>query len=36
MEPLAFDILEATRQKMSDLGRDTRPLNYEKYKAMIS
>ena len=36
MEPLAFDILEATRQKMSVLGRDTRPLNYEKYKAMIS
>lgn len=24
MVPLAFDILEATRQKMTDLGRDTR------------
>lgn len=35
MVPLAFDILEATRQKMADLGRDTRGLDYEKYKRML-
>ncbi|MCR4822578.1 MAG: hypothetical protein K5873_06865 [Treponema sp.] len=35
MVPLAFDILEASRQKMADLGRDTRGLDYEKYKRML-
>ena len=35
MVPLAFDMLEATIQKMADLGRDTRGLEYEKYKRML-
>ena len=34
-EPLAFEILEATRVKYGDLGRETAPLNYEKYRRML-
>ena len=34
-EPLAFEILEATREKYGDLGRETAPLNYEKYRRML-
>jgi len=36
MEPLAFEILEATKKKMELLGRDTRCLNYEHYKDLIN
>lgn len=35
-EPLAFEILEETRKKFSDLGKDTKQLNYEKYKKMLA
>ena len=34
-EPLAFEILEETRKKFADLGRDTSTLDYEKYKRML-
>lgn len=33
---LAFELLEAVRQKHSALGRDTRSLAYEKYQRMIA
>lgn len=35
-EPLAFEILEETRKKFSDLGKDTKQVNYEKYKKMLA
>lgn len=35
-EPLAFEILEETRNKFADLGKNTRLLDYEKYKSMLS
>lgn len=35
-EPLAFEILEKTRKKFSDLGKDTKQVNYEKYKKMLA
>jgi len=34
-EPLAFEILEETRKKFADLGRDNSTLDYEKYKRML-
>jgi len=34
-EPLAFEILEETKKKMEELGRDSSVLNYEKYKELI-
>lgn len=34
-EPLAFEILEATKEKMEDLGRDGNLVDYEKYKKML-
>lgn len=35
-EPLAFEILEETRKKFSDLGKDTKLVSYEKYKKMLA
>lgn len=35
-EPLAFEILEKTRKKFADLGKDTKQVNYEKYKKMLA
>lgn len=35
-EPLAFEILEETRKKFADLGKDTKQVNYEKYKKMLA
>ena len=35
-EPLAFEILEETRKKLADLGKDTKQVNYEKYKKMLA
>lgn len=35
-EPLAFEILEETKKKFSDLGKDTKQVNYEKYKKMLA
>ncbi len=34
-EPRAFEILEETRKKMNELGRDASDLNYEKYKELL-
>ena len=34
-EPLAFEILEETRKKFARLGRDTRQLDYEKYRQLL-
>lgn len=35
-EPLAFEILEAAREKNKALGRDSKCLDYERYKKMIN
>ncbi|MBQ4378001.1 MAG: AAA family ATPase [Treponema sp.] len=35
-EPLAFEILEETRKKFADLGKDTKQVNFEKYKKMLA
>ena len=35
IKTIDFDIMEETKQKMADLGRDTRGLDYEKYKRML-
>lgn len=35
-EPLAFEILEETRKKFADLGKNTKQVNYEKYKKMLA
>ena len=34
-EPLAFEILEETRNKMLNIGRDIRNLEFAKYKKML-
>lgn len=35
-EPLAFEILEATKNKMLNIGRDVRNLEFAKYKKMLT
>ena len=35
-EPLAFEILEETRKKFADLGKETKQVNFEKYKKMLA
>jgi type IV secretion system protein VirB4 len=35
MEPMAFEILEAVKEKTAALGRDTRALEYQHYKKML-